>query len=733
MAFLAINGAISIFGKKSSLNIFRGRVFILAFCVASLSAFVLETTYFNFQYYLKYFASGEFHTLEASPQDSTSKVILTSDGTLAEMIFKKNDSTALDSSLFSTSDSTLDGTSINKKDSATILGGIVFKDINRKVYSIFVEPVFDSSESIVMNLSYIDELGTNFYHLVLYKGLPRTHHISIQPCGNISELTIGFPDIHPGMAPIPVSQIAVNKQVPFYFSGLRLFVVSCLIFAVILLLNKKLREKTAYLLFEYKFDPANKKQNLVYTFSAGLLILFSFICAYTSVTENEPQAQQYNKYLVDALIAGRAHLEAGNPEKMLNAQRPYDLRWLDENGYERSVDWFGDWVYYKGKFYSYFGVVPALMLYVPYKMITGNYLSNHGGIFLFVAFSVVLMARLWRFLVKKYMPGTNFVFHLLSFFTLFFASGLFAPLRFTRFYSIVSAAGFMFVIAGILLLFESVKREKPDRSKLFFASMCLALAVGCRPNLLFVSLLVPVFLWKYRLWKQLPLIIIPYVMVAIPMGLYNLARFDSFFDFGVKYNMTNLNVGAHSLLDPIGKAINTFAVSVSYLFTMNSYSFFFPYVECIPQHHKLTLSALRFYDKGCGIINFPIVLCLFYFIKNIFRKQTRPKTFYISSAFLSVAAVLILLNSYLIGHSGRYTIDFAIFIIFPSLFCAYYWCNDGQACQYKQRLRQKTVYVFLTFSIFVGLFLFATSVTNDATPGSPQFYYYLQNSLSFIR
>jgi len=717
MAFFAVYGVITLFAKSSHLNIFRGRLFIQAFCVASLLAFALESTVFNFPHYLKYFSDGEFHTLEVSPLDSM--IILTSDGTIAE----KYSSTAQKD------------TTKENNDMMTFGQGIKFKNVNRRITSVFIEPVFDTTDWINVVITGTDEAIRFQKKISICRGLPNTNYISFQVCGKVSELTV---DTY-GTRLTGASMIAVNRQVPLYFSGLRLIVVSLLLFAVILFVYKPLRVKTAYLLFDYRFDPLNGKQNVIYILSVASLILFSWICAYTSVVEDSVQAKQYNKYLVDALVAGRTHLEAGNPEKTLRAERLYDLKWMEDNGYKRDVDWMSDWVFYKGKFYCYFGVVPALMLYIPYNLITGNYLSNNGGIFVFAALSIVLLARLWRFLVKKYMLGMRFAFYILSFFTLFFAGGWFGPLRFTRFYSIVSSAGFMFVVAGILLLLESVEREKEktDLSKLVLACACLALAVGCRPNLIFASLAVPVILWKYRLWKYAPLIAIPYIMTAIPMCLYNYDRFGSIFEFGLNYNMTNLNVIAYKQLNPIGKILNTFNISLSYLFSPNRYSLFYPYVECLPLNDKFFWTIIKFYDKGCGMVNYPIIFCLFCFIKSVFRKENRPGVFYISATFLAIAAVLILVNSWMVGHSGRYMIDFAVFIILPSLFCAYYWCDggdDGTALQPQKNqvpliVRQKVTYVLLAFSIFVGLFLFATSVTNDATPDSPQLYYYLRQSL----
>ena len=91
IGFFAIYGVITIFGKKLSINIFRGRAFAQAFCVASLIAFALETTVCNFPHYLKYFSDGEFYATEISLKDSTR--VLTSDGTLAELIFLDKDTT----------------------------------------------------------------------------------------------------------------------------------------------------------------------------------------------------------------------------------------------------------------------------------------------------------------------------------------------------------------------------------------------------------------------------------------------------------------------------------------------------------------------------------------------------------------------------------------------------------------------------------------------------------------
>jgi len=481
MAIFAVFGVVALVRKNWRLKIFGGSVFF-ALCVAAIAAFALEATVFNFPYYLKFFAGQELKTTGRSPENHN--IMKTSDGTLAEMLTEKENT-----------------------DSSTSQFEISFKNLNRNVTSIFADVIFENVKLGNMRVTWTDEVNTrSFSKLLLGEYLPHEKYTPIQPCGKVSELSLKFTGV--GMAAgapkLKFNGIALNRQIPLYFSGLRLLAVSLLLFAAFTLFNRALRAKAGYYLFECVFNPASRKQNLVYALSVALLILFSWICLYTTRYSKSflevTTHSQYNRYLVDAIIKGRTWLDAGNPEKLLDAERTYGGRkWLNRecliaNGYKQDVDWMFDWAWYKGKHYSYFGAVPAVLLYAPYKLVTGNYLSNHAGIFLFSAIAVVLLALLWRHCVMRYMPGTRFAFVLLSFLALYFACGYSNVLTFPRFYSVPQSAGFMFAVAGILLLFKAVDNEKVNRLLLFFACLCLALVVGCRPNLIFVSIFVPVLL-----------------------------------------------------------------------------------------------------------------------------------------------------------------------------------------------------------------------------------------------
>jgi hypothetical protein len=707
-AFFAIYGFIIVFGGHSRLNLFRGRMFLSAFCVASLLAFVVEIGCFNYKHYLKYFAGSEFHTTELSPQNPV--ILLTSDTVTAKVWVDKSDSTITTS-------------------------GVTFKNLDRKVTSVFVQPIFNNLEQFEIRIKWTDEESTREMAKTLYKALPHENHTAIQLCGNVSELTIVFPD---KIFFDEISQIAVNRQIPFYFSGLRIWVVSLLFFTIILFVYKPLHEKTIYYLFKYKFNSQNKKQNLIYVCLVILTIIFSWFCVYTSISEessNTPMNHQYNRYLVDAFIAGRTNIDFGHPEKLLNAERPYDYYWLYSNGYEWGVDWAWDIAYYKGKYYTYYGPVAAVLLYLPYKLVAGKYLSHRTGIFVFAAIAVIFLALLWRFLVKKYMPNVRFAFYLLSFLTLFFVSHLSAGLRYPAVWLIVQVAGFAFIVAGTFLLLKSVDKEHINLLQLFFACLCLALSVGCRVNMVLVSILVPAVLWKRKSWKLALFVSIPYIMVAVPLCLYNYVRFDSIFEFGQKYCTALINGTAVNLLNPLGTIHRMFITFVHYLFRPYIYSLHFPFVELIPPK-GLTTSTLGFlwgYNSGGGLINFPILFCLAYLFKNMFNKG-KPDGLRLSSIFLIVAAGMIVLYSKVGIFHGRYLLDCAVFFVLPSLFCAYYWCGDvDRSGVYQNAVRLKITYVLLAASIFVGLFLFVTGVDHiDMHYYDSALYRYLEYSLGII-
>jgi hypothetical protein len=323
------------------------------------------------------------------------------------------------------------------------------------------------------------------------------------------------------------------------------------------------------------------------------------------------------------------------------------------------------------------------------------------------------------------MPDARFAFYLLSFAALFFAAGLFYLLRYPSVWTIVQAAGLMFTVSGAFLLLKSVEGGKVCRLKLFFACLLFAFAVGSRPNLVLASLFVPLVLWKYRSWKVLLFIAIPYAIVAIPLCIYNYIRFESITEFGIQYTV---GIGG-GYTNQIGTAIRVLGTFVSYLVLPNRYSLYFPFVEYFPWPGAVAYGAFLYKQLGSGLINFPIVFCLFYLFKKDFRLNA-PDAFRLPLVLFIVGAFLLIVTAYVGWFHGRYMADFMVFIIFSSLVCAYFWCC-GKNSVHLPKTRLKATYVLLAASIFVGLFLFVSG--DQFSPQDPALYRYLERSLGIFR
>jgi hypothetical protein len=354
-----------------------------------------------------------------------------------------------------------------------------------------------------------------------------------------------------------------------------------------------------------------------------------------------------------------------------------------------------------------------------------------------MAVAIILLAALWRHCVKRYMPDAPFMFFLLGFLALFFGSCLFELTKGGAFYTTVQAAGLMFALAGIYLLLKSVEKENTGRLKLFFACLCLALVVGCRPNMIFVSLLVPVALWKRRSWKLLPFVAIPYIMVAVPICWYNYVRYDSVFEFGQKYCLAWVNIDAYGLLNPLGKAVKLFSSSVCYLFAPVVWSLRFPFVDgaASPGFVVNVFGIVQQNRSACGMIGFPVVFCLFYLFR-ISRAKDKPETFFMLPASLLAAAMIMVCISEL-GFTGGYMTDMAFLIILPSLFCAYYWVAGWGRGAIKDegglpvKVREKIVYILFAVTILTGL-LFYGGYSNFGQ-NDPVLFRYMERSLGIIR
>jgi len=247
LAFFAALGIAALINRKWRLKLFGGSVF-WAFCAAALAAFTLEATAFNFQHYLKYFAGPEIYTANVSKENP--RLFMTSEaGYSAEIIDAREN----------------DGRKAF---------GILFKGLNRKVTSIFAQVEFTAGEVGEMQIQWTSERNTVRHTTKkLYRYMPHKNYVPVWPRGNVSELVVIFKNVV--NTQINVSQIVLNRQIPFYFSGLRLMALSLLFFTILAICVRKLRAKFSFLPVFWEKHKKFVEKSFVYA-SIGI-VLMSFI------------------------------------------------------------------------------------------------------------------------------------------------------------------------------------------------------------------------------------------------------------------------------------------------------------------------------------------------------------------------------------------------------------------------------------------------------------------------
>ncbi|MGD1021000.1 MAG: tetratricopeptide repeat protein [Verrucomicrobiia bacterium] len=251
-------------------------------------------------------------------------------------------------------------------------------------------------------------------------------------------------------------------------------------------------------------------------------------------------ADDYYNLLVQGFRAGQLNLKTEVPPGLAQLADPYDP--AANARFRNGPDRFLDVSYYKGKFYLYFGVTPAVLLFWPYAALTGRYLSQKdvAVIFCVVGFltSVGLLCALWR----RYFAEVSVA--VVAAGTIALGLTTFTPLLLARcdVYEVSIICGYALTMLAVAAIWKAL--HQPERSGwwLAAASVAYGLALGARPSLLFgaVVLLVPVARAR-REGRQMgaPLLaaIVPIVLIGVALMLYNELRFDNPFEFGWRYQL----------------------------------------------------------------------------------------------------------------------------------------------------------------------------------------------------
>ncbi len=638
----------------------------LVFC--ALIAVFLEATLFNFRFY----QSFEYEKIDLSDDLYISRQFLLVDG--EENIYKPNKNTT---------------------------PYIEINDIDTKIYNVYVDVVAKDASGAVVN-TYVtahitDRSNENAMKLpaqTIMSDVESTKYLYVLTNGESDYLRLDFATNY--AKTYQIHGIYLNTPQPLRISPIRMLGVFAILF-----LFWVMRPRGRF--FQPSFtDSFRQRVVTTIVILAEILLLLGITFMNPAFAGNPSRhTSQYQK-LAESFMEGQLYLEEEPPEFLAEMENPYD-RVERENQirlHGESVHW--DAAYFEGRYYVYFGVLPVLMLYLPFQMFTGAALPNLFAIqfylCLFVVGSFLLIARI----IKKYFSHRKIPYLSYLILSLIFVNasgGIFIAKR-PDFYSVPIISALALTVFGLYfwMLAEDNGRVRPGIA--FVGSLCMALVAACRPQLLLGSALIFVIYWNavfkdrsvfsQKGWKATVALILPYLIVAAGLMWYNYARFGSPFDFGANYNLTtNDMTGRGYRMERVGLSIFT------YFFQFPNITAAFPFVQSTTIATNYLGTTITEPMFGGIFMVIPLLWCLC-LLPSRWRAMNQRGLLAFCLVPLLLSLVIGVFDAQGAGLLQRYVSDFAFLACFGAIF---FICFLYEKVLLSKRER---VNAFLRFALFAS-------------------------------
>lgn len=495
-------------------------------------------------------------------------------------------------------------------------------------------------------------------------GLADTHYIRLHPAGKIFSIRLDF-GLSVGQS-MTVHAITVNQLRPFSISWLRTLLLITIMYAAAIF-------RPSSVIYRTKLWLRSKYQILC-------LILFFVVQSTILIIANQmsrpgkgfvgPEIGDYtitdrNQYvhLADALMQGHPYLDLPVPQWLREMDNPYSYIERANLGQQTGQKSYFDYAFYNGKYYSYFGVLPAYLLYIPFKIITKHDLRTDWGVaFLSVLFVAACMYFLYA-LLKKYFTNTSLGAYLVGSVFLITASGVLNQVYAPSFYMIPTLSSSVFTLCGLGLWLKACENSVISKLYLTGGALCIAANLLCRPVLVVAVLFAfPIFWQEIRkrlffsikgIWNTL-CVFIPFILVGCLAMYYNYIRFHSPFDFGASYNLTgfDMQIQNHDFVKIVPSLW-------FFIFQPLKIQTSFPFLDRVSDSSFHGFFPMEpFYG---GVLAFaPLVAFAFLLaLKDVRRALRKQGVLGIASLSLCLAGMIILYEALMVSITMRYGMDFA--------------------------------------------------------------------------
>ena len=594
---------------------------------------------------------------------------------------------------------------------------VVLDNLDLDVKTIKVE--FNLERAIQYQICYSDNTTQGRYLPAkdYLKSVESSQYTATYFSGNVKKLEIKYANATNVSL---LENITINEKIPFEFNIIR---VCTIILIIMLVYSFKTQE-----FWKQAYSEGNFSQQKVFFFTMALAMLVVYFFNVFNVNE---QTDLYNEKFVQALESGQVHLIEEPSEKLLSLENPYDA--VERSSIKRGIDYIWDVALYNNHYYVYFGILPALILFVPFHLITGTFLKTAIGVLIFSILLLLIMALIIEKIFKKYFNKLPFKLMFLSEIIFLFGSVIIWINVAPRFYEMVSIAGLYFALQGIYLFLTA--NNENYKKRICIGSLCLALAVACRPTTLIASIVIIPILWdllksekdnKKNILKILLLVGIPYLLVGISLMYYNYIRFGSIFEFGARYQLT-----MNDMRNLKNRLITIPAGFICNLFNIPTFIAKFPFIEVNSNIFEI-FSYYYIEDMPGGtFLLSPIAFFCIFGINKFFKKCKNKE---LKNLVITLLIVGILLNIIVVmqaGSTGRYLLDFSWCFVLAGIliFLENYQNTETNEAQ---NILEKIVILIAIFTLIINILTGFLSISGVSMKMiSPKVYLDVEHTICF--
>ncbi len=433
--------------------------------------------------------------------------------------------------------------------------GKAFRDVSRPTTEL--TDIMRSNQNLHITIT-ADEQGATvpwaFPERIVNSSVPSSQWITVHLSGVSHQLDIHI-DESAGTVIKLNNRVTLNSLRPFIFNPLRIicYILILLFTAAFPLLRRTLTSQASHV---------ENRSIWLATCAVALAIVLGAILAmrpWHALRQSAWPADFEYQWTARSILNGHAWIDYPVAPALRQMADPYDP-WLRQQLLDsKGENYLFDFVLFNGKYYSYFGVLPCLLLFVPFRLLTHTDLSAWKANALLLVIVTIMAFLLVRLLFKRFAPKTPPLIQSQCALALSIISqpALYLSLTVQATYSVPIAATIALSYSAISLWLLASLQQSRFRFMVYTAlgGFCAGLILGCRPQVCLIIFLAPVIL-SHRLNQvrrqgtRYPWITaafataIPFLFAAAPFLWWNHIRFGNLFDFGATYQLTTTDMRA---------------------------------------------------------------------------------------------------------------------------------------------------------------------------------------------